>query len=413
MGGRDAIAQRKAYTLSEMRDLRSILGSLAEQERAKAIPGKTTVAGKVYDDLKNAVEIDIDLFSSGLSSNLKAKMDVATAYYRDRVMGRFGNETMVDLARVAKNNPEDVYKMIVRPGDVSDIQRLKVVVGESGFAPLRRKAIEEMVTAPDGTILSGPQIVKNMARYGKETLKELLTPQQLADVENFAKTRQAPRFLESEVERKLRGLIFQSEGLYRAPEQVVQRIVDGDVVTLRAVKRIVGPQGMQQYKRRIIEDILGEATPAGGLPGQAAGPTALRISKNLKAYDENFIKEVFSKQELAQIEQIEQIRSLLESQQRLVSNSSNTAAAIIAPIVSSGIGWLSFFNPKTGAAVTIGGDIVARLMTSEATRKLLIRGMDPKLVNNLPLYGQIAGAIGNAARENMKEKRINMGVLNK
>lgn len=407
------ISKRKTYTFQEMQTLRSTLNDMIQQERLKVPPGQMTVEGRIYKDLKTSLDADIESFSNGLPADIKKKFEVATAYYRDHYKGVFANKTMKTLGQVAKEDPENVYKMLIQPGDVSDIRRLKAVVGEPGFVPLRRKVIEDLVTGADGRVLGGPEIVKNMAKFGDDTLREILTPEQFSEVQRFVKTRELPRFVEGELERKLRRLVFQSEGIARAPEAVVESIVNGDVATLRAVKKIVGAKGAEAYKRRIIEDILGEAADPTLLPGQAQNKSAMAIGKALKSYDENFLKEMFSDREIAEIQKIDDIRALLESQPRLAANAPNTAAAMIAPAATGGLGALMVINPIKGVTAVIGADILSRLYTSESGRKLLIQGMDPRFAKNTELFGRITTALAQAAKDKAHEDRVNRGVITK
>jgi len=408
-----AIVERKAYTFSEMQTLRSTLNGMIEQERMKVPPGQMTPEGAIYRRLKTSVDKDIASFSEGLPGDVKKKFDVATAFYRDHYKAVYANDTIASLGRVAKESPEDVYKMIVKPGDVNDIRRLKKVVGDSGFAPVRRKFVEGLITGEDGAVLSGHDVTKNLAKYGIDTLKEVLPPDQLKQVVKYTQTREMPKFLETEMERKLRGLIYQSKGVYRAPEDVVARVVDGDVATLRAVKNIVGREGVKPYKRAIIENILGSAPEPLALPGQAVTPTSLRIGKNLQAYDENFLKEIFTKAELDDIEKIDDIKALMESQSVLNANRSGTSSSLIANGMAGGTVTLMFLNPLKTVPIVISTDILTRLYTSEAGRKLLIKGLDPKFSRNTEVAGRLAAIIAQVQREKVNEDRALAGAVRK
>lgn len=403
------LKERKTYTFQEMQTMRSTLNSMIQQERMKVPPGQMTVEGRIYGDLKRAVDADIELFGKGLPGSLKAKFDVATAFYRDHFKGVFATPTIKNLAQLTKDTPGSVFDSLVGRGNIVDIQRVKKAVGESGFAPMRRLAVERLVTSPEGRILSGPEITKNLSSYGEEALKEILTPKQLAEVSKYRITRELPKFVESEMEKKLKGVIFEREGVFRAPEDVVNRIVSGDTATLKAVKRIVGEKGTDQYRRRIIEDIIGEAHRPELLPGQVQEKTALRIGKALREYDEAFLKEVFSPEALADIERIDDIKALLQSQPRLVAAPGTTpaASAILAPAAGAA---LMVISPIKGTAALIAAEIVSRFYVSEAGRRLMIEGLDPRFVKSLPVYTRIITAAANAARDNAREDRINRGV---
>ena len=293
--------------------------------------------------------------------------------------------------------------MVVKPGNITALQRLKKVVGELGMNPLRRHFMQELTTAADGRILSGPEIIKNMNKYGPDTLKEILTQDQLKQVGQFVKTRDLPKFVESELERRLRSVIFESNGILRTPEEVVKRIVNGDTMTLRAVKRIVGEKGLEHYRRRIIEDILGEANlPL--LPGQAPSPSALKIGKALKQYDQNFLREIFSAKDLDEISRLDDAKALIESTQRLVNNASGTSSALLA---AGAAGSMVLTHPFKAAKIVVPMYVLARFYTSEAGRKLLMMGLDPKYVKHAPTATAIAARTTEAIRERMEQDRAN------
>lgn len=393
----EKLATRKAYTFGEMQTYRHTLNSLIDQEKAKAFPG-TTVAGRIYKGLKNALDEDIVSFSKGLPGNLKKKFDTATAFYRDVYKEDYANQAIESFARVAKKNPEEAYEFI-KGLDVSDLRRVKKIVGD-GFKPFNRKFTDELVTGPGGEILTGDQITRNMAKYGRETLGELLDKKQLKELDKYVETRELPKFIESAIEKKLRSVMFQSGGIYRAPEDVVRKIVDGDVATLRAVKKIVGKNGMEPIKRKIFEEILGEAHNPNLLAAQAQEKSALSMAKALKSYDENFLKEIASNKELAEIQKIDDLKALLQSQKLLMANAPQTAPALLGPAAAGSSAVLFFFNKAKGAMVAVTADMLSRLYVSESGRKLLIKGLDPKFKKDAAVAAAIASRLGHAAVKN-------------
>jgi len=408
-----AVSERSGYTFEEMQTLRSTLNGMIQQERLKVPAGQMTPEGALYKKLKSSLDSDIEGFSEGLAPALKKKFEVATAYYRDHYKGVFANKTMATLGKVAKDNPDDVYKLIFKPGDVSDMKRLKAAVGDKALDPMRRRFVRDLVTADDGRILTGAEITGNLAKYGDEAIKEALTPSQLADVRKYVKTRELPKFLESEVEKRLRRVVYESGGLLRAPDGVVQRIINGDEMTLKAVKRIVGPKGMKPIKRDIIESILGRIANPEDLPGVVRQPTAGRIAKNLEDYDPNFLKAVFSDVEMNEIKQIDTLKALFESQQRLGGNPAGTAGNLLtgAGLVGAGMvipnaAEFIFKHPIKAAVTVLTPDIVSRLYVSEAGRRLLIKGLDPKWAKNGAIAGALATQISIAAAESRRDKSL-------
>ena len=401
--------ERKTYTFQEMRTLRAHLNSLIQQEKVKVKFGHPTQEARIYGRLKAALDKDIEDFGANLPTDLKKKFDVATAFYRDQYKEIFANKTVARLGQVARENPEDVYKMLIKAGDVNDIRRVKRAVGDDGFQKVRRRFVEDLVTGKQGEILGAESIVKKMADYGPETLREVLSPSQLDEVTRYTKTRTMPRFIESEVEKKVRSLIYQG-GSYRAPEEVVERVVNGDAAIAKAVRRVVGTTRFNEYRRIVWERIIGEPPPVTALPGVQPTPTAARMVKTLRSYDESFLKEMFTQDELAHFEKIDDAKALMESQKRLMENAPQTAAAILAPAAGAGAGAMLYTNPVTGVATVLTAGALARLYVSEAGRKLFIRGLDPKFARDAHIAAQLGALIARQSVEAFNEDRQKQGL---
>jgi len=402
------LMQRKTYTFQEMQTQRSTLNGLIHQENVKALGkgGGGTVEGRIYKSLKDALDDDIDAFGKSLSGDLKDKFDVATAYYKDSFKAVYANDTTKKFAELVRTNPKAVFESMVGRGNVVDIQKLKAAVGDQGFAPMRSLAVERLVTSKEGAILSGTEITKNLAAYGDEALREILTPNQLAEVVKYRTTRDMPKFIETAMEKKLRGVIFEREGVFRAPEDIVSRIISGDTATLRAVKNIVGPTGASHYRRRIVESILGEADNPNLLPGQVQNKSALRMGKALREYDESFLNEIFSKSDLAEIDKIDTIKALLESQPRLnaAPGTASSAISALTPVIGGGF---MISHPIKTTMTMLSATVLSHFYVSKAGRMLLIEGLNPRTVKNMPLYTRLITAAANAARENAKDDGVN------
>lgn len=384
-----AMKERKTYSFDEVQTLRSTLNDLIHQEQLLAQRGGKTPDLRVYAQLKGALDKDIEAFGEALPGDLAGKFKAATAYYRD-YKGILTNETMRNLAKVAKENPEDVYRLLVRKGDVSDIKRAKKALGEGSFGPMRRRFVEDLVTGADGMPLRGNEITRRMASYGMETLREILSPEQVAQVQRFAKTREMPRFMRSEMEKSL------SRAIDTSPEEVVKRVINGDTDTLKALKNIVSPEDFKEYKRRVLADIIGEPPPPDLLPELARTPSALRMDKTLKSYDDGFLKTLFEPGELAEISKIEDTKALMESSRRLQANASQTAPAALSWMATGSGVTLAFYNPIAGATLALGADTVSRLLASKAGRKLILDGLDPKNAGKAAIAAAITAQIGAA-----------------
>ena len=125
---------------------------------------------------------------------------------------------------------------------------------------------------------------------------------------------------------------------------------------------------------------------------------------------------MFTKSELDDIHKIDDIKALMETQQRLGGNPSGTAGNLMAAggLVGAGmllpkVGGFVFANPITAASMLLTPDIVSRLYTSEAARKLLIKGLDPRFAANTEIATNLVAAITRATLEKNSDERVNSG----
>ena len=417
-----AIADRKTYTMKEMMTLRSTLTSMLQQEQMKIGPGQTTDMGRNLIRAIKAVNDDLGSFSDGLPGDLKKGYDIAGAEWK-AYKATYANKDMMSLAKIAKENPEDLFHWLIKPGDQSTIQRVKAAVGDAGFAPMRRLFIDALVTGPDGRMLDTVAINQNIAKYGLPTLHQVLTPAQFKDLISSTKVRGMSGFIETAMEKQLRKVITPGQGVTRASEDVVRMVVNGDSNMAKALHSVVGDTGTAPYRREIVKSILG-APNADVLPGVAQTPSALRVGKNLASYDPQFLKNIgFTKAHIAEIEEVDRVKSLLELQPKLAENRSGSGSTLIAKSILGGAaGGLAggaglFFHPAaTGVALAgtagtlLTGDILARMYTSSAGRRLLIQGMTEGSVKNVVLASRIAAFVLNAKREEMDEVRKRAGL---
>jgi hypothetical protein len=417
----EAAAKRTTYTYKEFSNIISDLTSRIKEEAMKsgafgsAQVGATTTEGRYLIQMKEAALKDRAAFSETIPEDVKKMQDVADANYKE-YKGKYANDDVNKAARaVVKNNPEQVYKMFISPNKPSSVARLKAIVGEEGMSPFRRKFTENLVTGTDGKLLPGPAIMRNIDRMGPEMMKEMLTPGQMKDLLDSANNLQTPKFIESQIEKKLRGLIA-SKGGVMAPEDVVRLVTHGDSVTIKALTQIMTPKGMIPYKRAILEEALGGPQEVNTLAGAIPTPTSIKASKKLEAYGDT-IKYLFSPEEIADVKKVLSVKSLLESSAVLNAQASGTAAQTTANAYTTalfGFAGGSFFyhGPAAiaaDAAIVIGPDLMSRFMVSKSGRRLLIEGMSDGAAQNIMLGSKISAFILNAKRGQYNEEASKLG----
>lgn len=376
----------------KMHELQSSYGKMAQGEI-------DPVKKSILIELRNAVRTDMGKLAERMGGKTKQNYDLATAFYAD-YKNTFANDT---IRKALRTNPEDVYNMAVNTNSVTELQRIKKIVGESGIAPLRRRFLDKLVGTSEEGIPNTSQIMHNLSKY-KNVLPELLTQDQIKQVQLFAERGKLPQFVESEVQRKLRSVMA------RTPDQVVHAILGGDTFVARETKKMVGTVAWQGYRRKLMERIIGES-----------GHDIFKAEKIFNDLDSHFepeyLREFFSPSELNQIRDIGKIHNLIQTsggQVPMTAKVIGGGAAGAAGFHILETGKVAIFNPVAGAVagtVILTPPILAKFYLSPLGRRLLTEGLtasEKKWASTL--FPAIVQFARNANREVTQENRANRGL---
>ncbi len=78
-------------------------------------------------------------------------------------------------------NPEDVFKMISKPGNETNISLLKQVVGEDSYREFQQGVLQKVFNKSVGAdgVISSRKLENTLSQYGEESLKKFLTREQV------------------------------------------------------------------------------------------------------------------------------------------------------------------------------------------------------------------------------------------
>jgi len=368
----------QGLTWDKLHELQSAYGddafSLSQSDRK---------AAAIYVRLKQAARDDMKAMAERLGGRAQEKYEAATAFYKTfRTV--HDNKT---LRQFLAKKPEEAFDMIVKKGGVTDIRRLKEAIGEPAFnRTMRRTFMEKMVGAVDGEIPKAEDIMARMADFDKETLKEVLSPTQITQLEKFAKSATVPQFVESEIEGRLRKMVAKD------PSAVARSVMTGDPTTARLVKKIVGAKGWEPYRRQMLEKIIGES-------GEDVF-SSNKISNALKSIPPEKRRLFFSDAEVKEIEQMAGVKRLTETVEKKWGNPSGTARNLI----TGGQGALLITNPITGIKTAVSAAVAAKLYTTTEGRRLLSQGLNANERNAAAVFTRLIGA-ANAAKKGLGQEQ--------
>lgn len=143
--------------------------------------------------LKGAMRQDLDEFAKVEGGEIKTAYDLANSFYGE-VKEKFANKTIRRLTNMA---PEKVAAFLFKPGNISEIRFAKAAVGPEAFEKLRATFVYDLMSKLTSEKFSPGAINRELAKYGDETLKEIFTTGELADIHDLGTLSQAAQRAQS------------------------------------------------------------------------------------------------------------------------------------------------------------------------------------------------------------------------
>ena len=384
----DILKSPQGLSWGKLHDMQSDYGSTSHALYVQN-KGFQTTEGMLYGDLQKSARKDMETAATRVGGDTLEKYKFAQAFNKS-YRNAFDNDT---VNRFLKTKPDKVYESFVKNGSIADLKKLKSIVQPADFGKLRKLFVEDIVGSAEDQVPSSSSIVGKLDQY-KYKLKEMLPPDQVEQIKNFSKTGEMPKFIQSELEKKMATISR------KTPQAVMNTVMQGDPTISRTVKNILGPKGWEPYRRELIGRIIGE---------QETGlPTAKNILKQLdeRNMSSDFRKLFISDAEVQDLKRLADVRSTLDTGERLYGNPSGTAKNIITWELSKAV----LHHPVTGVPTIIAGPLLAKFYLSPMGRRLLINGLNSSTQTALFNFTRLTAFALQAKREILDEERKKYGL---
>ena len=273
--------------------------------------GSTTRAGRSYLMLKRGIEEDM---ASAASKSNKEAYDLFTSGKEDWYKAKQLFDD--DALKIMKKSPEDVFNTVVNPGEVANIRKLKEIIGDKAFKPLKDLFTQKIISIDKNGILDVAKTKQNINKYGesfgevfskeeqksiydlvkkssvieqgyqktkaldgifsknadntininttkrniinkKAELEKYYTPEEISKINGFVNTLGKAN-VRSLARNKKEGMEFlQTMADYSSPEKIVNAIVrPNNTINIRYMKRLLGPERAKDVETKFVENYL-------------------------------------------------------------------------------------------------------------------------------------------------------------
>lgn len=146
---------------------------------------------RILRDLVNSIDEDISILSGEVKTPaIKTKLDDAISFYKkgdEEIPGiQTFKERRIQNALTSKS-PEKIVDQFIKPNNVSDVKRLRAVVGNDGMQPIKQAWLEKLLTKGEEQSFSPTKFSSSYGKYDIQTLASFLSPQELVGLNKLNK----------------------------------------------------------------------------------------------------------------------------------------------------------------------------------------------------------------------------------
>lgn len=185
------------------------------------------------------------------------------------------------IIKLLKNNPEDFLNHAVKPQDVTNVAKLKGILGDENFVPVQQNVLANLLVDKSGN-LNPSSFINKVDRLGYPTLSTIFDPDTLSEIANSQAVFRSMTNLDKAVGQgsPTAGLLMAKGALWGIPMQAFHLIMNGNLPG--AVGLVAGGIGLpkalaKMYLSPMTRDLLihgiaapDSATLALGVLGKAA-----------------------------------------------------------------------------------------------------------------------------------------------
>lgn len=382
-------------TWEQVQKTRTKLDELVRREnpawatKNPGLQGQITGRGRVYLNLRRALDADIQKFSDDMGGTFKGEYESARAGWR-AFKQRYTNK---DFLSVMNKNASQVSESVFQSGNVERVRAFRDGVGHEAFDQVARRFVTDLIG--DGS----PQAIdKAIKKYGEDVLREGLGKDRLLTLK--AISRRAKKLDELPVsDPVLRDILrVRPEQVFdtiirRGTKPTRERVEAENLKRLGSVLPIIGESGKKRLAAKALERIFAENKHGVLSPND--------ILTMQQAYGEKTLEALFPKKALQEIVGIGKLSNELVRAGQRAANPSGTAASLITFLTPLQFIREALSLDVAGAAKTAFGavgapTVMAKVYLSPAGRKWLTVGLRlPKdSPERIKAMGQLATIIG-------------------
>jgi len=271
-------------------------GELATSGNAIAGKYKTLVKGIITAMEKHAKPFGAE----ARKANAKAKR-----FWLKWVENTFRDEKLLKMRADA---PELFNKLMFDSENLTQLRIFKRALGRKGFKSAKRAFFKNVLESGD--------IGKEIGRFRKEVLDELLTPAELKKLVNLDEATKAPKFTTVITEREIiENPLFKSllDSLEKNPQQVLNLVIKpGNTEIIKFTRKVVGEKAFNTLKVAFTEKLM-EINAAGFF-------SPAKFVNRLHSFGDATLQAIYNEKELTDIRNLAEVASLIKGALKEVNN---------------------------------------------------------------------------------------------
>lgn len=307
--------------------------------------------GKIYLDLKSALDKDLEAFAKNAGSDVTQRLAMARSASGER-LSFFDQKQNPFMVKAVKANADNLEQTLIKPGNAAGYSALKERVGEGAVAPVKQ-AFTNRLLGVGGREEGGlAQLRSTLDRYGKQTLAEIYAEPELKQLYDLADK-------SNWMKKSPVGNPFFRELIKTSPTKVAPTILEHPDLTAKTLRMF--PNMKQPLRQSFVE----------GVHPNEKTPFPTRLIDTLNAYPPEVQRQLFTQEELKDFYELARIIDRTKGTVKLAENPSGTAQNLVTFTTAGAM----LKHPLANAPQALSTAAIAKLYLSKTGRKYLLEGL--------------------------------------
>ena len=348
--------EKPGWKVADLVTLRSELSQLSAEHhsglaRGDAAKGSSDAYGKIYLDLKNAVDTELEQFSATQGTDTADLFAAARATTGSR-KSFFNTKEHPGVAKAIMGDPAHIANTLIRPGSAAGYTELHALVGPAASAPVKKAFTNQLLNVGGKEAEGLPGLRRRLDQYGSQTLAEVYNPRELKNLYHLAD--QSSWIAHSPV-----GNPLFIELVRESPSQVAPTILGHVETTAKVLRQF--PTMRKSLRMAFMESVK---------PNEMTTfPT--QMLKHLNAYPKEVQQKLFTPRELKDFYDLATIVERTKGTVKMAENPSGTAAPLIAFSTAGAM----LRHPIAAMPMALSSRTLAKIYQSDVGRKYLLEGL--------------------------------------